>query len=145
MPVLPDLPEYINIDYKYTHKTMLLFESDSIALIVKYDDKTYKSEKDKLSEKYTFLDKKVPSNYEENKYCIPENEFLINSYVFKIVGGTDKNNKQFPKYFGMIGTSDDKKSIAYMYFYDSDLDYIGEKGELAPMANFVKEYFEYDF
>lgn len=55
------------------------------------------------------------------------------------------SNIKFPKSFGMIGTSEEKKSIAYLYFYDFDLDYIGEKNERDPMANFVKKYFEYDF
>ncbi len=45
----------------------------------------------------------------------------------------------------MIGTSDDKKSIAYLYFYDSDLDYISKKDRGTSMEGFVKEYFDYDF
>ena len=45
----------------------------------------------------------------------------------------------------MIGISEEKKSIAYLYFYDGDLDYIAEENEKNPMANFVKEYFKYKF
>lgn len=45
----------------------------------------------------------------------------------------------------MIGTSDKKKSIAYLYLYDYDLDYIGEIDEKSPMSNFVKENFKQDF
>ena len=145
MPTLDDLPEYQNIAYKYTHKSMFIFESHSVALIVNYDDKTYKSEKDKLAEKNIFLNKKVVFNADESKYIIPEYEFAINSYNFKVVDGNEKSNTQFPKSFGMIGTSEEKKSIAYLYFYDTDLDYIGEKDDKYPMANFVKEYFKYDF
>ena len=145
MPNLDDLPEYQNISYKYTHKSMFIFESDSVALIVNYDDKTYKSEKDKLAEKYTFLEEKVDSDYDESKYFIPEYEFSINSYTFKVVAGNEKSNTQFPKSFGMIGTSEEKKSIAYLYFYDTDLDCISEKSDEHPMANFVKAYFDYDF
>ncbi|AOR25136.1 hypothetical protein [Clostridium taeniosporum] len=145
MPNLDDLPKYQNIEYKYTHKSMLIFESDSVALIVNYDDTTYKNEKDKLDKKYNFLDQKVKFDYDENNYVIPENEFSINSYTFKVVAGNEKDNTEFPKSFGMIGTSEDKKSIAYLYFYDSDLDYIGTKDDKSPMANFVKEYFKYDF
>ncbi len=138
MPNLDDLPKYENIAYKYTHKTMFLFESDSVALIVKYDDKTYESEKDKLEENYTFLEDKV-------KDIIPEYEFSINSYTFKVVADHEKSKTEFPKSFGMIGTSEEKKSIAYLYFYDFDLDYIGQENDRHPMANFVKKYFEYNF
>ncbi|MCM1989555.1 hypothetical protein [Oceanirhabdus seepicola] len=145
MPNLDDLPEYQNISYKYTHKSMFIFESDSVALIVNYDDKTYKSEKDKLAKKYTFLEEKVDSDYDESKYFIPEYEFSINSYTFKVVAYNKKSNTEFPKSFGMIGTSEEKKSIAYLYFCDFDLDCIGQENDKHPMADFVKNYFDYDF
>lgn len=147
MPTLNDLPKYQNIKYKYTHKSMIVFESNSVVLVVNYDDKTYKSEKDKLAKKYIFLDQKIPFNGDESKYIIPEHEFSINSYTFKVVAGNvnGKRNTQFPKSFGMIGTSERKKSIAYLYFYDTDLDFIGRKDDKNPMADFVKDYFNYDF
>ncbi|MPN09725.1 hypothetical protein SDC9_157017 [bioreactor metagenome] len=44
----------------------------------------------------------------------------------------------------MIGISDEEKSIAYLYFYDYDLDYI-RKDKDSPMADFVNENFKYDF
>lgn len=145
MPILDELPEYQNVEYKYTHKSMFIFESDSVALIVNYDDSTYKSELDEVAEEYIFLDSKIDSDIDESKYIIPEYEFSVNSYNFKVVEGDGEDNTQFPKFFGMIGISEEKKSIAYLYFYDMDLDYIGEKNDKNPMANFVNEYFDYDF
>lgn len=140
MPDLNDLPKYHDIAYKYTHKPLAIFSSDSVALIIKYDSKTYESEKDKLKEKYIFLAQKSDFNSNESKEIIPEYEFSINDYSFKVVAGNEKDNTEFPKSFGMIGTSDEKKSIAYLYFYDDDLDYI-----TGSMADFIREYFEYDF
>lgn len=145
MPSLDDLPKYQNIAYKYTHKSMFFFESHSVALIVNYDDETYKREKDKLAEKYTFLNKKVGFRFDKSRYLIPEYEFSVNSYNFKVVDRNEKSNTQFPKSFGMIGISEEKKSIAYLYFYDTDLDSIGREDDKSPMADFVKDYFKYDF
>ncbi|WP_061994798.1 hypothetical protein [Clostridium sp. ATCC 25772] len=151
MPKLDDLPTYKDITYKYTNKSMVIFQAHSVVLVVSYDDETYKNEKAKLEEKYNFLDSKVSldSMYNvddgEDKYVIPEHEFLINSYNFRVADENEKNNRKFPKAFGMIGTSDKEKSIAYLYFYDQDLDYIGDKDEKQPMANFVKTYFKYKF
>lgn len=147
MPTLDDLPKYQNIACKYTHKSIIVFESNSVALVVKYDDKTYKSEKDKLAKKYTFLDQKIPFNGSKSEYIIPEYEFSINSYTFKVVAGNvnGKGSTRFPKSFGMIGTSEKKKSIAYLYFYDTDLDLIGGGEDKNPMAHFVNHYFNYDF
>lgn len=145
MPDINELPQYKNIEYRSTHKSMILFDSDSIALIVYYDDETYENEKNKLEKNYTFLNQKIKSEFDESKYYIPENEFSINSYKFKVIDSNGNANIKFPKSFGMIGTSDDKKSIAYLYFYDADLDYIGKNDDESPMADFVKEYFDYDF
>lgn len=137
MPTLDTLPEYEDIEYRYMNKTMLMFQSYSIALIVKYDDKTYESEKRKLAENYTLMNITSAANDET---ITPEYEFSINSYTFKVVKGNE-----FPKSFGMIGTSDEKQSIAYLYFYDFDLDYIGDENDSNPMPDFVKQYFDYDF
>ena len=38
-----------------------------------------------------------------------------------------------------------KRDIAYLYFYDSDLDYISKKDNRTSMLEFVKEHFDYDF
>lgn len=145
MPAIEDLPKYKDISYRYKHKSIILFESDSMTLVVEYDDETYESEKEKLANKYNFLNEKIPSKYDEDLYFIPEYQFSINSYNFKVVEGNDKSKAEYPKSFGIIGTSDENKSIAYLYFYDQDLDYIGYKEETHPMANFVKQYFKYDF
>lgn len=144
MPSIEELPQYKDISYKYNKETALWYKSDAMTLVVEYDDETYKSEKEKLSTKYTYLSEKIPFD-DEGLYIIPEYEFSINSYKFKVVKESDKDNTDYPKSFGMIGTSDEKKSIAYLYFYDFDLDYIGNKDEKSSMANFVKKYFKYDF
>lgn len=144
MPKLEELPKYQDISYKYNHSSIILFESDAITLVVEYDEETYEKEKEKLTEKYKFLDQKVVSDFDKDKYYIPEYEFQINNYDFKVVEESDNYKAKYPKSFGIIGTSDEEKSIAYLYFYDSDLDYIEEDNE-SPMVDFVKEYFKYDF
>jgi len=150
MPAIEDLPEYKNISYKYNHISykynhisIILFATDTRTLVVEFDDETYKSEKEKLANNYKFLNEKIYSH--DDLYFIPEYEFSMKSYDFKVVDGNDKSKAEYPKSFGMIGTSDEKKSIAYLYFYDYDLDYIGEKGEKSPMSNFVKKNFKQDF
>lgn len=144
MPLIEELPKYQDISYKYNHVSIILFETDTIMLVVSYDEETYQKEKEKLTVKYKFLDHKVVSDYDENKYYIPEHQFSINNYDLKVVDGNDNYQAEYPKSFGMIGISDKKRSIAYLYFYDYDLDYIQDDSE-SPMANFVKRYYKYDF
>ena len=65
------------------------------------------------------------------KYC---------SYVFQVLEGDG-----YPKSFGMIDTSDELERIAYLYFYDFDLDIIGEPDDNNRMSKFVESYFDYEF
>lgn len=144
MPTIEDLPKYQDISYKYNNFPIILFETEAITLVVNYDEETYKKEKEKLTEKYKFLNHKVVSDFDKSKYCIPEYEFSINNYDFKVAEGNDNYEAIYPKSFGMIGISDEKKSIAYLYFYDYHLDYI-DKDKDRPMADFIEENFKYDF
>ncbi|WP_205758522.1 hypothetical protein [Lysinibacillus sp. SGAir0095] len=137
MPTLDQLPVYEKIEYRYTKKTMLFFQSHSVALIVNYDEQTFENENEKLAENFTFS---TMTSATTDEASTPDYQFVINSYTFKIV---DEN--EFPKSFGMIGTSDKEQSIAYLYFYDFDLDSIGEEDNSNPMPEFVNDYFNYDF
>lgn len=139
MPSLEALPAYKSIDYRHTQKTMFLFVANSVVLVVEYDEQTYDSEKGKLAQAYTFSNPDTTSEIIDGA-SRPNDEFSLNSYVFRVVEGND-----FPKSFGIIGTSDEQQRIAYLYFYDSDLDEIGDLDDSNRMASFVKSYFDYDF
>ncbi len=143
MPSIDELPKFKDIHYQHDNTNMILFESDSMTLVVEYDEDTYKKEKENLKDKHIFLKEKIP--FDDIEYIIPEYEFSINSYNFKVEENKYENSHGYPKTFSMVGTSDEKNSIAYLYFQDFDLDYIGSKDEDNPMANFVKQHFKYNF
>jgi len=145
MPTLDSLPDYQSLDYKYNHKSMVIFESEALVLVVKYDDETFESEKRKLDEKYIFLNHIIDRDNHANEYIIPEYKFSINSFNFRVIEGNGSDNTFFPKRFGMVGISDESNSIAYLYFYDSDLDIIKGSNDEKNMSGFVKDYFKYDF
>lgn len=136
MPDLESLPEYKSIFYAYhCDHTYLIFSSETMLLRVSYDKKIYEAEKYKLFETYTFLDHPVSM---DQCYLIPESEFSINSYEFRVIDEKSTEHTYYPHFFGLIATSDKYHRIAYMCFYDYDLDYIS-----GSMANFVKKYFPY--
>ncbi|WP_252504761.1 hypothetical protein [Sporosarcina sp. Marseille-Q4943] len=139
MPVLDELPTYRDIDYRHTQKKMFLFEANSVVLVVEYDTQTYESEKGKLAEDFAISKPEATSETTDDT-SRPNVEFSLNSYVFRVLEGNG-----YPKSFGMIGTSDEHQRIAYLYFYDSDLDKIGEPDDRNRMSRFVKSYFDYDF
>ncbi|GGD12884.1 hypothetical protein [Pontibacillus salipaludis] len=139
MPSLSKLPEYEDVEYTYSKNNMLFYQSESISLVVEYDEDTYKSEKKRVKEAVDFLEEPVLAftSDGEEKYGVPEEKFKVNSYTFNV----EKNSKiAYPKRFGMIGMSDQKQRIAYLYFLDTELDYIS-----GSMEEFVKKYFNYRF
>ncbi len=143
MPILDNLPKSEDMKYAHTHKNLLMFESDSVVLEVVYNENTYEEEKNKLNNQFIFfkgssLDEDTGKS--EDYKAIEDYTFKMESYVFKIVAKDSENNTGVPKSFGMIGTSDEKKAIAYLYFYDFDLDTLGTE-----MVDFIHEYFDYDF
>ncbi|MCL2633867.1 MAG: hypothetical protein FWD34_05060 [Oscillospiraceae bacterium] len=141
LPELSELPEYADIDYQYRERRYAyIFTSLTIRLVVSYDEETYKQEKAKLEE-LDFLENKIDN-------LVPEHEFFINSYHFRIL-----NNDSFdvgdirpiglgnyPKTISFIATSDEKNSIAYLYFYNQDVDFIRR-----PMEEIIKGEFRYNW
>jgi len=143
LPALTDLPTYTHIDYQYRKTRALMFRTETMRLVVTYDHATYESEKNKLNKKQ-YLDHVVYDDI--GNFCIiPEYEFSINSYHFRILPNDDEDYP-YPHTIGLIATSDEKNSIAYLYLFDGDLDCIGD-GTNAPgsMATFIKTYFKYDW
>lgn len=139
LPDLESLPEYKSVFYAYHHdQTCLIFQSETMLLRVTYDRDTYKAEKEKLDEIHSFLDHTVSEENHPDHFLMPEYEFSINSYEFRVVDYKGTQYTLYPHFFGLIATSDKYCRIAYMYFYDLDLDYIS-----GSMADFVREYFPY--
>jgi len=145
LPDLNNLPEYEEIEHEYRLKNVLFFQSETLLLVVTYDEQTYFEEKEKLAA-LPYLDSPIEEE-ERGYYLIPEHEFSINTFDFKVLASEETNEEsrfEYPKYFGMIGVSDEKKSIAYLYFCDVDLDYISEEPQGA-MREFVETYFKYNW
>jgi hypothetical protein len=147
MPDIKNLPTYEKIYYKYYHKIVLplIFHSDTMLLVVTYNETIYDLEKSKI-DNYIYLNQRIFKKYEnidEITYLLPEPEFKINSFHFRVLEANQDNNFDYPHYIGIIATSDEKKSIAYLYFEDQDLDYISIDKTEDEMVKFVKEYYRY--
>lgn len=130
IPNVDKLPKYKDIVYQNHYEQILFFYSEYTEMIVEYDEETYLKEKNNLEKEYVFGD-------DDNK--LPKKYFSIGSYKFRVVQKYKDLECYFPKQFGIVGTSDNKKSIAYLSFKDMDLDSIDN------MEDFVKDYFRYNF
>jgi hypothetical protein len=138
MPDLNNLTNYDDVIYRYC--TVEFPTSETMLLALKYDKEFYQNEKEKINNGYNFLDQVVKF---KDTYYMPEYEFYKESFLIKVVDLSEKDN--YPKSFGMIGVSDEKNIIIYMYFYSNSLDYISNDKDKTTMSEFLDEYFVYDW
>lgn len=123
---LPSQNEFSNtkaVHFSYQKNFMLMFISKTVAVTVQYTPEEYLGAKESITQLYEFLDAPMLQRGDNN--YILDNAFTYKGYDFRVVsygyGGC--------KYFGMVGTNDDTCSIAYLYYSDTDLDYIAQADE----------------
>ena len=129
MPEISTLPESLKIEYRYRFFLLFPWASESMLLVVTYDRDTFEKELARIEREYDFLD--APAFWMGGP-AIPQYEFTINSFTFRVLA-----NMRYPKDFGIIAYSDDRNSIAYLYFFGPDLDVI------YCMVRFINRYFLY--
>lgn len=123
------------IDYYYFQDNMFLFVSYASVKRVNYTEEEYAKQKDFL------LNRESPEapiyyhNENEEHYILPESEFQINEWNFKVDAESTP-----PKSFLVFGFNDIENEIAYVEYYDSDLDYIGDS-----MEDFFDYSIDYNF
>lgn len=139
-----DIGNYSQVQFGYK-KTSTFFQSEGITLIASYDEVTYVSEKQKSLEKYYFLEEPVVRG--EN-YIFPVTTFEYEGYTFKIAPKRDywTSGTLTCKSFMMLGHNDLESKIAYLYFYDIDIDYLASvsdsKGVIDNcMPKLIKDYY----
>ena len=123
LPVLEELGEYASVQSLYHHDSALIFFWDAYNLIVGYDELQYEQAKAAVEERYTFTEDIIHSSIEG-----PHDEWELVDYPpscdlygyhMRIL---DTNGYTFPKDVYLVGTNDDSHRIAYVRFYDIDLD-----------------------
>ncbi|MBQ8768662.1 MAG: hypothetical protein IJZ15_03305 [Oscillospiraceae bacterium] len=139
MPALDSIGEYTSAAYRIK-KDEGVFPHYSLRLIVQYEEAEFLAEKQRLETEYTYLDEPQMS---DDCYEMPVIAFSTAGFDFRIAVFEDTI---YPKNFGMVGISDEKCQIAYLWQYDPDLDYICEKDEdrTAEMIEFLNYHFGMD-
>lgn len=130
MPALDTLSGYANIEYTYRvrcYSKLVGFYSDAYALFVTYDDAQYEEKKQTALESYEFLQEPVMRS--SDTYELPVTEFTYQDYTMKVVPDEEYIDFCACKSFMLLGFNDEKHTIAYLYYYDFDIDFIAEEGE----------------
>lgn len=128
-PDLKDFGKYEDIDFNFFRKHHFIWRSEAYTLKISYDKDTYIKEKKSFKKAYLFS--KEPIVMLKGKKLEPE--FNIDGYDFRIVSDA-YGEAEFPKYIYFFGFNDKENKIAFIYFQDSDLDYIES------FEKFIKDY-----
>lgn len=115
MPTQADLDACQSCRFDYTAKRVSIFESHAYILVCKYPEEAYIAQKEVVNRKYKPFTGEIPG---EGNNAL-ENEFELDGFSFTAAEGGN-----YPKRMLFVGGSDGTNEIAYIYFYDTDLDYI---------------------
>ena len=133
LPTVNDLLQYEAVQFAYrktSYFAMLGFQSEGISLFLDYNQENYDLEKEYIENKFTFIEEPVGG---APYYQFPVISFTYKDYDFRIApkAYTDEEGKvsYLCKSFTMIGYNETLRSVAYLYFYDFDLDYLSEKSD----------------
>ena len=139
MPNLDNIGKYNDVEY-FSRKDKSIFPEYSMQLVVKYDEEEFLKEKEKLNTAYTYLDVPQTADFDDTVFTIPIESFSAAGFDFKVAKFDDT---VYPKNFGMVGISDEKFEIAYLWIYAPDLDYICEtnRNEIKEMNEFIEYHF----
>ena len=122
-----DLGVYQSVQFGFQETFLLIFGSQTITLIASYDETNYEKEKSAALDRFDFL--KEPYQEKDGYYIFPVASFEYRGYSFSIVPDRDyySDGRLGCHSFMMVGYNDAEKKIAYLYFYDPDLDYLSEE------------------
>lgn len=134
-----DLGEYENIGFTVRDEVGL-FPAVSTMYTVKYSDEQYAQQIAKLNE-LDYLD--APVKEADDWYNMPATKVEQNDWLVRVL--QVDGDLEYPKYFKMIGTNDESKTILYMSFDCMDLDLISETAGENELRDFIEEYFDFNF
>lgn len=120
MPELSDIGNPTEVEYYYVDSRVAIFCSETNHLICRYTPEEYEIQKARLDEAYTFQTEAIML-YDSS--CEPMTE--IDGYQFRMLSTEAyKESLDYPKSVILIGYSDEAREIAYIAYYNFDLDYI---------------------
>lgn len=139
---LEEIGLYDDIEFQSTKTGDFLFSSYGSLIVASYNDIEFEKQLMVLDNlKY----QTEPIFFDESKYALPETEFQIGDWRFKVLESKSPNYF-IPKDIDIIAVNNSMYEIAYLTFYDQDVDYLCKESEKdGYMEYFVKKYFKYDF
>ena len=118
LPLLSELEPYV--DYRFVHDdySNIIATDFTYILIVSYDEENYQVRKAALDSAYTYRTEMIEGPG-EGKEISPV--FEMDGFAFRSV---EQAGAEYPKQMLFVGTSDERRELAYIYCDNYDLDCI---------------------
>ena len=124
MPKLSGLEPCEEMHFLYQARRVIVFQSHSYILRLRYDAAGYEAQMAAFEEAYDWKTELIPG---ETEGVAPD--FALDGYRFRCVEGG-----YYPKEMLCIGTREEDHEIVILYFYDMDLDFVSPD-----MAAFLRD------
>ena len=124
LPKLSELEPHEELRFAYQARRVIVFESHSYILRLRYDAAGYEAQMAAFEEAYDWESELIPG---ETEGVAPD--FALDGYRFRCVEGG-----YYPKEMLCIGTREEDHEIVILYFHDQDLDFVGPD-----MAAFLRD------
>ena len=140
LPSVEEMGDYDDLKFKHFHQRIfLLFESDAYTLRASYSAEEYEKQKEQLNT-YVFQENFIDDSGSEPMEV--ETFFELDGFAFRMLSLDDYDDEcdplkialEYPKHMVFVGACDEKREIAFVYYYDFDLDYIDD-----PFPKFLSE------
>ena len=118
LPELDTLPPHERLQYRWKKDVALLSNIYTVYVVVTYNEATYAAQKEELLA------------LELGEQC------ELGSFEFHV-----RQESYIPKSIGFLGFSDTQRKVAYLYFFDHELDVFSP----SPVEAFIVHYFSYNF
>ena len=122
LPSVEEMGEYSDLKSKYQHRDCFIFQSDAYVLRATYSKDIFDRQKDSILNNYSFQETVI--DYGE-KTTEKETNFEFDGFKFQMLS-LEEYNLYYPKQIVFVGISEKNNEIAFVFFDDFDLDYIGD-------------------
>ncbi len=134
MPKLDLLQEYTDKKYRYYCHESFFYNSQAHTLLLTYEDDEYEKQKLAVQESYHFHEGKIQQISADEI----DSSFTLDGFEFNTLDFSGKYSNdyklQYPKSMCFIGFNNDMHQIVYIYFHDTELDFISDN-----LAEFIKD------
>ena len=139
MPKLEDLGEFESV--LITRKTRnddFFSTTESIGLIVEYDQSVFETVVNSIDEKYDFIENEM-ANYKDFEAEFLGYSFRVDSNsLLKMIEHPSGKEFYYPSHSLVIGINTKDNKIAYLYYWDIELK------EMDDLDNFIEKKFVFD-